>query len=707
MSDESSKFLELEALCGSDGFIHVYSFLCHRDCTFGFHGGLKSEDLHHLSSPDRLNKNELSMLHGLMLKSGYNTMDITSDELIRNVDLVENILREIHDSLYDFGDFKFNNNNYEELFYKTNFIRESIFYSAEQAFDFQFASFAVERYEKDSVWLKDNIGFDIKEAYDIYKCLHQILNENISHLLSLKDGFNKNESHLKYHEISIEKINELSKVSKDKISCFLHVFSTSSNDKNDSFKSIDDFNIVSTKPIVRVDDKYYLFQLGALAQSLYESPIFWMRADKKYRKSADEHRGDFTEEFTYRKLVSIFGESNVFKNVDIFRCASEKIGEIDVIAKFGSKCLVFQAKSKSMTISSRKGQLELVKDDFTKGFQNAYDQAISCSNALMAEDVVLKDINGEEIAFGIKPTACYPVCITSESYPSLTFQCRQYLEYESTTSLKSPFIMDVFFLDILSEFLSQPLLFLSYVDRRTSYIEKLMASTEIVLLSMHLKRNLWIDSDITLMHLSDDIASELDAAFMVRRLALTGQKTPQGIIQKYTTGFFGKLLFHIQRAENDDLTDLGLTLLKGSGKFVDLLNNAVEKVQYLAVQDGLTHDFSVQLEGEKFGLTVHTISGEFQSAQEKLMSHMHLKKYTLKQNVWFGVLVEPANLGMISAVCKLSYPWEKDDTLEMAANVSGMNDSVKVDPKNFKVKIGRNDRCLCGSGKKYKKCCMQ
>ncbi|HAI6492494.1 TPA: SEC-C metal-binding domain-containing protein, partial [Escherichia coli] len=24
----------------------------------------------------------------------------------------------------------------------------------------------------------------------------------------------------------------------------------------------------------------------------------------------------------------------------------------------------------------------------------------------------------------------------------------------------------------------------------------------------------------------------------------------------------------------------------------------------------------------------------------------------------------------------------------------------------FKVKLGRNDKCLCGSGKKYKKCCL-
>lgn len=47
-----------------------------------------------------------------------------------------------------------------------------------------------------------------------------------------------------------------------------------------------------------------------------------------------------------------------------------------------------------MTIPSRKGQIELVKADFAKGFQNAYDQAIDCSNAMMNLDVTLRDSSG-------------------------------------------------------------------------------------------------------------------------------------------------------------------------------------------------------------------------------------------------------------------------------------------------------------------------
>ncbi|HHS9537546.1 TPA: YecA family protein [Klebsiella quasipneumoniae subsp. quasipneumoniae] len=714
MNNEQAKFLELEELCKQDGFIHAYSYLCLRDCTIGFQGGLETDDLNHLTSSDRLIKTELSLLHGLMLKSGYNAVEISSDKLTQYVDSAEQILKDIHEAIKTSGMKNFSLENpklsFESFFTEKDVVREFIFYSAEQAFEFQFASFARERYIEDEVWLRDHVGFDMNDAYTIYRAINEMLNENLNSIASRSELISHKESRLQFHEINVDELIRLSKQSKEIVIAFLTIFSTSSKDDNTSFSSIDDFNIINAKPIVYLNDKYYLFQLTSLAQSMYESPIFWMREDKSYRKFADEHRGNFTEAFTYNKLVSVFGRENVYVNIDIFKNAAEKIGEIDILVKFGSKYLIVQAKSKGMTLSSRKGQAEIVKDDFTKGFQNAYDQAIECSNALMEAGVHFKDASGNLVEFKNRPTSCYPVCITSESYPSLAFQCRLHLKYEKTEHLKAPYIMDIFFLDILTEFLSEPLFFLSFVDRRTGYHDALMASTEIVLLSMHLKYNLWIENDMTFMHLADDIASDLDAAFMVRRLALPGSGTPKGILQKYTSGFFGRLLFKIQRLANDDLTDLGLILLKGNGKFVDMLNEAVGRIQYLTIQDNLTHDFTIQLENGVGGLTVHTLAGDLESAQNKLMAHVNAKKYLAKQNQWFGVLVEADRLGMVASICKLSFPWQKDTKMDLAVKEAKMDKPMIYDSKElrgkFKVKLGRNDKCLCGSGKKYKKCCL-
>ncbi|MCF7744589.1 SEC-C domain-containing protein [Aeromonas veronii] len=712
MSAEMKTFEQLAALCSQPGFLHAYSYLCRRDCMLDIFGGLKSNDLITLDPQSKLIRTELSTLHGLIVKAGYNIDEVSSDIFLTVVSEAERLLAEIHDSLRMSCFNRFTEENLKlsmsEFFSEPDMIRESIYYGAEQAFDFQFASLAVQRYKNDGEWLSSHVGFNIDEAYSIYVAISDILNDNFT---GLSDGNNKLEakSYLEFYEISPKVISEKAKLDIDKVICFLNEFCTTSETGNALFNSIDDFNIVNAKPIIFIEGRYYLLVLASLAQSLYESPIFWMRDDKNYLNVAVEHRGKFTEEFAFQKLVSVFGEGNVFSNVDLFIKSSEKIGEIDVLAKFGSKYIVLQAKSKGMTIPSRKGQIELVKADFAKGFQNAYDQAIDCSNALMNLDVTLRDSSGNQIVLDEIPTKCYPVCLTSESYPSLTFQCRQYLEYKKQDNLNPPFIMDVFFLDMLTEFLDIPLFLLSYIDRRSSYIESIVASTEIVLLSMHLKRNLWLDENkFNMMHLEDDVASDLDAAFMVRRLGIPGERTPQGILQRYSSGFIGKLLFKIHRIAKDEIIDFGFTLLKCSGDFLDKLDGAVSKICYLALQDSKVHDFTVLFDKDGGGMTIHTREGSPEQRRERLLGHMKMRKYTEKQNKWTGIIVDPVS-GMVCDICHINFPWVKDENMEQAINDLKLSPAKKFDNGEFKMKlkfkVGRNDKCLCGSGKKVKKCC--
>lgn len=59
-----------------------------------------------------------------------------------------------------------------------------------------------------------------------------------------------------------------------------------------------------------------------------------------------EHRGKFTEDFSYERLRHVFGEKNVFKNIDIKDTNSNKLGEIDVLVTFGNRLIILQAKSK-------------------------------------------------------------------------------------------------------------------------------------------------------------------------------------------------------------------------------------------------------------------------------------------------------------------------------------------------------------------------
>jgi len=46
------------------------------------------------------------------------------------------------------------------------------------------------------------------------------------------------------------------------------------------------------------------------------------------------------------------------------------------------------------------------------------------------------------------------------------------------------------------------------------------------------------------------------------------------------------------------------------------------------------------------------------------------------------------------------------NVVESGSSDSGDGGGVGATPKKITGKIGRNDPCPCGSGKKYKKCCL-
>ncbi|WP_175463967.1 SEC-C metal-binding domain-containing protein, partial [Vibrio cholerae] len=57
----------------------------------------------------------------------------------------------------------------------------------------------------------------------------------------------------------------------------------------------------------------------------------------------------------------------------------------------------------------------------------------------------------------------------------------------------------------------------------------------------------------------------------------------------------------------------------------------------------------------------------------------------------------------------VDFPWAYDEDMEKAIPKEIKNNTKKISPsdiqKKMKFKIGRNDKCPCGSGNKYKRCC--
>lgn len=492
----------------------------------------------------------------------------------------------------------------------------------------------------------------------------------------------------------------------------LDAFTFPLEERNAGFRALNDFNAVSATPLLHMPDGRYLsLQAYGLAEAVYDAPFYWMTADKSYRPTLAKNRGNFTEAFVTERLTLVFGKERVFRGVDIHAAKGAKAGEIDTLVVWGNRAIVVQAKSKRLTLEARRGNDQMIQDDFSKSVQEAYDQAIACANCLGQPQYTLRAADGRVVDLPYPFEEIYPVCIVSDHYPALSFQVRQFLNTVQPPRVQPPMVMDVFALDVMTEMLQSPLKFLSYLNRRVNYGDKLMASHELTILGYHLNQNLWMEPETGMMQLADDFTVGLDIAMQVRRMGVEGAATPPGILTRHheaTT--LGEVITQIENRPNPATIDLGFLLLAASGDTIKQVSRGIDKLAAAARADGRHHDLTVAFGHGESGLTVHINSEPHPVAVTRLQEHCGRRKYKERASKWFGLCLRPQDCAVRFGLT-LAAPWKQNDEMEQATQDmqearNGTRTLVElIDAKRAApVKVGRNDPCPCGSGLKYKKC---
>jgi hypothetical protein len=412
-----------------------------------------------------------------------------------------------------------------------------------------------------------------------------------------------------------------------------------------------------------------------------------------------KHRGEFAEQFSHSRLVKIFGDGRVHSNIDLIDSHGNSSGEVDVLVVFGNRAIVLQEKSKRLTLEARKGNDLQLQEDFKLAVQDAYDQGAKCSQLILAGSHSLIE-RATQQSVSIRPLKeIYILCVLADHYPSLSFQSRQFLTLGTNPQILAPFVTDVFALDVITEMLESPLQFLSYVNRRVSYHERVMASHETHLLAYHLRSNLWISSDLSFVMISDDISVDLDIAMAVRRTGIPGARTPKGILTRLESTVIARVLREIEDKEEPAVIEFGFMLLTLGEDTVMQADRYIRRINKWAFRDGKPRDFSMSLSSASSGFTFHCSNLPFQAAQRALYEHCVRRKYAERAASWFGVCLQPGDLKIRTGVT-LQRRWAQDEELD--AMTKGMPTSTtQAHPK-----LGRNDPCPCGSGKKYKKCCL-
>jgi hypothetical protein len=718
MRSEQDIFDELAVLCASPGYAHAIAYFCYRDHVVGFGDELKPEDYSKLYSIERLIRTEISTLIGLMLRAPRDLTLPDQKKLEEYIVQTETLLKELHRAMEQpmMGELRAaladpSATMDVEPFANAAAMREPIFYGAESAFGFQYLDLAVQKYSRDADWLRANRGFTPQEGKEVVEAINDHLNEKILDTLKGMRALPPDQwTILGGFEFTAADISKKSGLTAPIVKAVIAAFSFP-EDGNQSFTTLNAFNAANAYPILKGEsDNNLVFLEVGLTEALYDTPFYWMGADRRYLATAMKNRGLFTEEFTAQRMERVFGQDRVFRNVDIWetKTRKNKLAEIDTLVLVADRALVVQAKSKKLTLEARKGNDLQLQTDFKGAVQDACDQAFACSHHLVANAAVFTDATGKEIPISQPIKHIHPVCVVSDHYPALSFQAPQFLKFTATGVIKAPLVCDVFFIDVVTEFLDTPLRCLSYLDLRARAGNNVMVSHEHTALAFHLKQNLWL-GEYDFILLEDDIATDLNVAMAVRRQGLAGTSTPPGILTKLRDTSVGRIIEEIERRSDPAAIGLGLELLKLSSESAIDLSLSIDKIVAMTANDGKQHDVTVASSKGASGITVHCNNLPDALAAPKLKRHCELRKYSVKAGTWFGLAIAPTNASVRFGIM-LDYPWQQDTNTDQA--IAEMPKAQPIEAlRSFaksratkRKKIGRNERCPCGGGLKFKKC---
>ena len=663
---EDAVFADLQRLCRSPGYIYALAAICARNDWIAATGQLQPGDFSGQYAPEHFTRTELSPLLGILVQGLIDYTCPRPSVLNHYVLETQSLLKQFHSAvirgsitpMLDRPSPIGSNST-------TNIapLREAMLYTGDSAYHFQYLDFARRRYAQDDVWFLQTLGASVADIATVLQSIVTIQERKFRTTLP-RGGSLTIPALLGVFTLTTDEIIAESRVDSNRVRAILARFSVTPPTNSD-FVSIHAFNKVMEAPLLRCrPDTYILFQFYTLMESFYTSPTYWMQDDVEYKDKADRHRGAAAEQLTHDLLSPVLGLAKVHRNVLVQR-GKNTIGEIDVLAMFGDRMVLTQVKTKKLTLASREGDEQQIRDDFQRAIQGSYEQAYLCAKSLLASNVQMKASDGTSIHPPEHIEEIYPVCVVAEHYPALSLQTRLILETHSHSKIRPPLVLDVFALDTVAEFLSTPIRFISYLDLRARFREKSIANHELVLLAFHLRSNLWLEDDgYDLTVLPDDLTQDIDAAMYVRRVGAAGQPTPEGILTEMPKTTVGQLLSVLETLGEPASNALALFLLQCSGDSVRILSDKIDQLRHRVRSRGGSPMVSMFFGDASTGVCVQCSRSTDQLGHMTFVAVCEARKYDAKVNDMFGVnLTED---GTIRYCFLIQEKWEQSDEKDRA-----------------------------------------
>lgn len=500
---------------------------------------------------------------------------------------------------------------------------------------------------------------------------------------------------------------------------FIDIFSTTVGketinlDSFDFLKVIKIQNIINQKPIIRINNKYYCIRLPRLLDNF--DKILLKQLYKDYVQNKQEIIKSFSqniENYTKEIFSKIFGKNAKYYQNNFYKKNGKSI-ENDLLIQLDDFLFIVEIKSGSFTPDLAYENIESHIDTLNNLVSKAGTQISELENELL-ENQILKIYSSNKKGAKLKATLnknqfkkIFKIAITFEGFNEIAARAEK---FGIINLNKNIIVCSIDDLEVYGDFFTnQPINFINYIINRTVATQNKLINLndELDHLGLYL-----VHSNYS-MHI-DSIAKEY------KNIGMVGIFEYRTDIDNYYNGKYysneskkpklnypTKINSIISFLNNHIISHkiiVGNSLISCDSDNLEKFESYIEDMIIFFKTKNKCKYMAIGIDNYLFIVSccINSLNNEQQLVRD---CYANLKLSDVEEAyATFIIYDNNENILDIKIIhlTKSDYQYHNDPEIEKIATYLKSKRKVLEMPKR---RVGRNEPCPCGSGKKYKKCC--
>jgi hypothetical protein len=468
---------------------------------------------------------------------------------------------------------------------------------------------------------------------------------------------------------------------------------------------------VRNRPLyVLPDGRVLLVDVSNAFDALWEAFDAAARQDQNfYNTRYQKHAATWLEERVAGHLRRLFPDGDIYKTLDYPDPVQERgaTAELDVTVVWGPFLLLIEAKAKQFRLAGQLGDVGRLRTDLKRNVEEAFDQALRARQYIETAELPVfkeRETNRQLALNKARFRRVYLLTVSLHGFATLTTRLAALEPLGLFKRNEYPFAISEGDLEILAELCPGPEVFLHYIEKRIALhrVSPEVSADEVDLLGAYLDTRfvsgqLWDNPDSGMAGFSlDGYSDEIDR-WARHRWAGIGEPLE---IQLAVPEAIRAVLARLRVQPEDDARWIAFCLLELPLPALEALAYGLELARQQPPKHGTFRRFVWP--GDDVVICVVSSNGHSpEQLTANLEQRVAIERYRrrTRKAVGFGIATEDTNPFTVAIWADMA--WEPNPTLHQLVE----NDAFGIPLAGTKMP-GRNAPCLCGSGKKFKKCCL-